>query len=66
MWLTGFHNVHGSSKNHKKKKGIIREKILFVACSTPLAPTLFHSVRSSPEDVLIESSTIEMKAEGKS
>jgi len=42
MWLTGFHNVHGSSKNHKKKKGIMREKILFIACSNPLAPTLFQ------------------------
>jgi hypothetical protein len=48
MRLTGFHNVHGSSKNHKKKKGIMREKILFIACSNPLAPTLFQQCKQQP------------------
>jgi len=49
----------------KRKRGLSGRKF-YLSPVQLLSHQPFSSVRSSPEDVLIESSTIEMKAEGKS
>jgi len=49
----------------KRKRGLCGRKFYLSPVQILSHQPFSNSVRSSPEDVLIESSTIEMKAEGK-